>query len=583
MKPINERFCVLDIETSGLSARPESFCLCCIYGINKNKIFKKYFLSRQETINFLFSKENPFKYIFAHNGEFDFTILFDNIIKFDNSALFVGSTFIKAKKNNKHFCNSLPVLKSSVERLGESLGIKKMKLEDKFKKFKDGDKKIVVDSYDIEYCFRDCEIVHNYLTLIYERVGKIKFTIASCAMEIFMKKFLKRKLFYNPIYEMFRASYYGGRVECFRFGKIKPIYKYDINSLYPYVCTKMFFPDFSKLKNGVNLGLSYFLKYVLTSYEGCVNVCVEHDDNFVGVLPFRRKKEIIFPSGNWVGTYNFNELRYALSTGLIKITKVNYYVYAPKIFLKELSDYMLHFFKLKNESEGAEKLLNKFLLNALTGKFSQRDYGEKTYFETTKLLAKAINNLPSKTKFITHHFSEKRDDSMLEVFYDSNKRKNEWRIPVISSYITSEARITMLPFFLKYQKNLCYTDTDSLAMICPLSKKYIDNSILGMFKKEPATEIEIFGNKHYEEINKGKKTVHVKGVGRNFKIKKIEKGKYKGELGYHFKRMIRTREGLRQGKHAGMFLEVQKHIASDYTKRKILKNNKTNILKIKDK
>lgn len=580
MKDINN-FCVIDIETKGLSARPESFSLGCIYGNNGK--FKKYFTDRQEMVKFLFSNKNPFKYIFAHNGEFDFTILFDNIIlHLDNSALFVGSTFVKAKKDGKHFCNSLTILKSSVSELGKNLGIEKMDLADKFKNWKEGDGEIQITAYDIEYCFRDCEIIYHFLEKMFEKVGKIKFTVASCAMEIFTKQYLKRELKKNPLNELFRESYYGGRVECFRFGLIKPIYKYDVNSIYPFVCTRMVFPDFNKIKKGKNNGLLYFSNYIIKNYEGCANVTIEHKENFVGVLPFRRKFEIIFPYGVFTATYNFNELRYALSTGLIRIKKVNYYVYASRIQFTELRQYMLDFYRLKNETTGAEKLLNKFLMNALSGKFGQKDYGQKTYFKTTAEAFEFRDTLSDKTKVIFHHFSEDREDLMVEVFHDRKSKKVNWNIPTISSYITSEARILMLPHFLKNEKTICYTDTDSLVLTRPLDKKYISETILGFFKKEDDTEIDIIGNKHYKSVVAGKKVTHIKGVGRNYKVKKIKEGIHKGKKGFHFNRMIRTKEGLSQNKHAGMFLEVTKHMANDYTKR-IVKNNKTVTLKINNK
>ena len=130
-----KNFCVIDIETKGLSARPESFVFGCLFSKDENgQEYKKVFMTRVEMVNFLLSNKNPYKYIFAHNGEFDFTCLFDNIIlNLDRSALFVGSTFIQAKKDKKIFCNSLPVLKSSVKELGKNLGLEKMELDNKFK------------------------------------------------------------------------------------------------------------------------------------------------------------------------------------------------------------------------------------------------------------------------------------------------------------------------------------------------------------------------------------------------------------------------------------------------------------------
>lgn len=556
-------FAVLDVETLGLSARPESFVFGCIYSEN----FKKVFHDRKEMVNFLLSRENPFKNIFAHNAEFDYTCLFDNILQnLDNSALFVGSTFVKAKSCGVNFYNSLPILKASVEQLGKASGKHKLVLDDKFKTAKKGDK-IEVNEKDIEYCYMDCEIVYDYLMQMFEKTGKIKPTVASCAMEIFLKNYLQRKFIPNRFNDIFRNSYYGGRVECFRFGNINPCYKYDVNSLYPFVCCNMFFPDFNKLRKQKKMSIQQFL-FELKNKEGCAEIEVEHKKNFVGVLPLRTKTEIIYPVGTFTAYWNFNEFRNAYETGLIKIKRVLNVFSAPRMEFKELGEYMKTYFKAKNETEGAEKLLNKFLLNALTGKFAQKEHGEKHYFRS---IEEYMNTELAYTKFKKqiHHFSEEREDIFVEVFKDGimKKTKSRWNIPGISSYITSQARIHMLNFYLMYQDNLCYTDTDSLVLTCPLDSKYIDNEKLGFFKKESDERINIVGNKRYHSFIKRKKFSYIKGVSKKYRVD------YKGR--YVFKKMIRTKEAINRNLNTGEFIEVKKQLTDSYTKRKILKNGKT--------
>src|ERR1035437_3942281 len=404
---IKRNYCVIDIETKGLSARPESFSLACVYGWSKEgRLIKKHFLTVESVKKYIFF-QNDFKYFFAHNAEYDFTGIFDNIIlHLDNAALFVGSMFIKAKCEGVTFMNSLAILKTSVSELGKQSGDYKLNLDDKFKNWKQGDSEIKINTNDLEYCYKDCSIVYDYLEKVFEYTEKLKPTIASCAMEIFQKKYLKRNLF-SKHGEQFRDSYYGGRVECFKFGKIDACYKYDVNSLYPFVCTDMYFPDFSKMKRGKS---KEKFKNILTLQEGCALVKVRHKKNFVGVLPYRKDGEIIYPFGEWVAWYNFNELRKAVSTGLVEILSVKEYVYAPKIYFTELADYMKFFYEKKNNSFGAEKMLNKFLLNALTGKFAQKEHGRKIYFKNIHDATQYLNGLKSIPKFTPLHFSEDRED-----------------------------------------------------------------------------------------------------------------------------------------------------------------------------
>lgn len=565
---MKRNFCVIDTETTGLSARPESFVFGCLYGVNeKGKLIREVFHDR-EAMNRYMLYQKDFKYIFAHNAEYDFTCLFDNIIlNLDNASLFVGSMFIKAKSNGKNFMNSLAILKSSAKSLGEHSGKQKLLLDDKFKNAKTGDK-IIVTAQDIEYCYRDCEIIYDYLCIIFDHVEKLKPTIASCAMEIFLKKFLKRKFYPNKYNEKFRHSYYGGRVECFRFGKINPCYKYDVNSLYPYVCTNMVFPDFNKLKKG-NKTLSHFKKFILNSYEGCAKVTVKHKKNFVGVLPFRRETEIIYPYGTYTAYWNFNELRKAISTGLVEVEKLHEYFYAPKMYFNELAEYMRYFFEKKSTTVGAESLINKFLLNALTGKFAQKAHGEKRYFTDPTEAGRFINDLPKGTIYKTHDFGEHRFDLFVEVFRQfENSKRSRWNVAGISSYITSQARIFMLDFYLKYQNNVCYTDTDSLVLTKPI--KELTGNKLGQFKKEKDEQIDIIGNKHYYTKIGRKKYKMIKGVQKNHTKKK---GKFV------FKKMIRTKESIRRDIDAGCFVTVEKHLSNDYTKRTVIKN-KTLTLKL---
>lgn len=559
-----QNFCVIDTETLGLSARPESFVLGCVYG--NDGLFKKHFLDREEMVKWIFNQDE-FKYVFAHNAEYDFTCLFDNIFQnLDREALFVGSMFIKAKKDRIVFMNSLAILKTSVLELGKYYGIEKLQLDDKFKNAKPGDK-IVVNSEDIKYCHRDCEIIYDYLKRVFEFTGKMKPTIASCAMEIFTKNYLVRELEINPFHAKFRESYYGGRVECFKFGKIKDIYKYDINSLYPYVCTDMYFPDFNKMKRGKIVNVNKFISHDLTLYEGCALVDITHKEDFIGILPYRTKTEIIYPCGTFSGWYNFNELRSAVSTGLVKILKVKEFYYAPKIFFTELRDYMKFFYEKKNTTEGSEKLIFKFILNALTGKFAQREHGKKVYCKTMEEAVRYVANkqIP-KDKYRYIHFSSDREDCFIEYFKTDREIKrsfSKWNIPTISSYITSQARITMIPFFLKYKEHLVYTDTDSLVLTCPIDEKYVGSG-LGKFKKEKEDEINVIGNKHYYSKAGEQEFKYIKGVHKNHTTKD---GKF------YFNRMIRSKEGLRRvDELTGVFIEVEKTLSENYTKRTKHKN-----------
>lgn len=562
---MKENFCVIDTETWGLSARPESFAFGCLLSDSE----KLFFDDREKMVIFLLTQKK-YKYVFAHNAEYDYSVLFDNIIiNLDRASIFAGSLFIKAEKNGISFLNSLAVLKSSVKSLGEASGEYKLVLNDKFK---NGIKSKITDE-DIAYCFRDCEIIFNYLKKIYAMTGKVKSTIAGCAMKIFNSRFNDVKFKKNIFNEKFRKSYYGGRVECFFLGEVNPVYKYDVNSLYPYVCTKISFPDFSKIKKGTNLNVDFFVSQILENYEGCGFFKLYHIKKHSGLLPVKNEEEIIYPCGFIEGNYNFNEIRNGIKKGILKIISVEEYFYAPIFFYEGLKNYMNFFYELKNTTIGAEKLIYKFLLNSLTGKFGERDFTEKIYFENMNdcFLYIKENNL-SKNEYQIIHFNEEREDVFLEVKKEK-KYKPNWNIVGISSYITSYARIVMNEYYLANEKNIIYTDTDSIFLRKPLDKKFIGKN-LGEMKKEDEDKVVIKGNKYYTSFIGEKKFEYIKGIKKEHDFKD---GKFS------FKKMIRTKESLRlQNVKAGEFITVQKVLKKHYTKRIVHKDGTTEIIEKKN-
>ncbi len=551
---MNTNYCVIDIETRGLDATAKAFVFGCLVSNRERKVF----YSRKEMAAYLLNKN--YDYVFAHNSEFDYTCLFGNLYKFDNSCIFVGSRFMAAKNNGVTFYNSLCLFPMSVEYLGNSFGMKKGNLNKKFKK---GTGNINVTNEDIEYCYRDCDIIMHYLDLIFKETGKIKPTIASSAMHIFVTKFWKPKNYRydSDIMQKFRNSYYGGRVECFKFGKFSNINKYDINSLYPYSCSG-YFPNPFHLKQG-NVK-SFARIFNNESYEGCALVTVIHKKNYVGCLPLLKASELIYPVGSWSAWYNFNELRNAIKTGLVTIKDCKEFYYSPRFKFFELIKYMHHYFEKKNVSKGAEREIYKLLLNSLYGKFGQKNYGKQIYFKDYKDAYQYIKD--NKTQNIEiQYFSEARKDCYLVV--RGRENNVSWHLPLISSYICSAARITMLNYYLKYSKYLLYTDTDSLITSKPIHKKYIKND-LGFFKQEHYAGDSVFirGNKNYSYTSKNKTVTVIRGVPKkNATLNK--------DGSYTYKKMIRTKEAIRRKLEAGKFVNVIKRDIKKYTKRILINND----------
>lgn len=598
LNKLRKKFFVFDCETYSKNARPEGFAFCCMTGYNYRKVFHTIKDFQDE----IFSGAFKNKYIFCHWAEFDLNVIFGNIKKgLDRQAVFNGSNFIIAQKDNVLFADSLNIYKTSVSKIGEIIGVKKKEMNTRFgknKKFKYGEK-------EIDYCYTDCEIVWQALEKIFIMVQSVRPTLASLSMLYYRRFYMPFHFGYNELSMKFFDSYYGGRVEAFKIGETISS-KYDINSMYPYTMTYAKFPNpkFVRVSDATDIkGFMTDLKY----YEGHATLKVRHKKVNFGFLPVKKDGKLIFPVGEFSGTWCFPEIRFALKEKIIEILEVkevliSYPMESPfKKFAKEVYDKRL-------KADGIEKNNLKLILNSLYGKFGQREKFKEIYFDEIPFGFMELldqENIPYELKM----FNKERVDCYLHIFapVKINKDYTEVKIdskgfetkihsiPVFCSYITSLARVYLLENILKYRRNLVtYTDTDCICLEREVN--IVDSLELGAFKKEKDFLIEIRGNKNYtEKINTGEINVKIKGIpkksvkfDRNKIIKYISSIESKtkreelfkrlenGEITvYNFDSIVKTKRSLRQQKNAGVWEKQIKVISDEYTKRKKGKNGKT--------
>lgn len=579
---IRKKFFVFDCETFTRDARPEGFGVCCMYGLNYKKVFHTIEAFKEEVFSGAFRN----KYIFCHWGEFDLNVIFGNIKKgLDREAIFNGSRFIIASKDKVMFADSTNIYPGTkVKQLGEILGIEKLEMDDRFGK----GKRFAVSEKEIEYCYRDCEIVWLALEKIFTTVQSVRPTLASLSLLYYQRFYMPFNFAYNKLSIRFFDSYYGGRVEAFHIGQTNS-HKYDINSMYPYVMSYATFPNpkFVTVSQSKDVkSLMYDLKY----YEGQATIKVKHKKNTFGFLPVKKDSKLIFPNGTFSGTWCFPEIRLALKHKAIEILEVtevlcSYPMESPfKKFSTEL-------YQKRLSATGIEKTNLKLILNSLYGKWGQREKFKEIYFE--KMPLDFIDLLQeNKIPYEIKTFNKDREDCYLHVFSpiktnadytkitidpDGFKTKIH-SIPVFSSYITSYARCYLQENILKYKKySLTYTDTDCIAAEKEIPLK--DSMELGEFKKEKEMLMAIYGNKNYEEMKDGKIHRKIKGIPKTatnlantFSIKtKIQNI----NDSYEYSSMVKTKRAIRQDKTAGIWELTTKALTNNYTKRKVLKNGRT--------
>lgn len=564
-KKSNKFFITIDVETNGLSPRPENFVIGCAYSdnfcyfFNSTERFKDFLINDDKTANSI---------IYAHNAEYDLSTIFGNIYEnLDRQAIFNGK-FIVAKRNGRVFADSLNLLPTSLGNIAYSIG--EVKRKELVNRFKFGNMTFDECSYnECLYNFDDCRILHKALKLFFKENNCQKLTIASTALHYFRKNFLHKTIQVNEeIDNYFFESYYGGRVEAFQLGKTKS-YKYDVNSLYPYVMRETQFPSPKHLQKKENISLSYF-KFLLKWYEGCAKVKVKHKDTYFGYLPYRQKGKLCFPVGEFSGTWNFNELRFALKEKIIEIIDIEYVIYSTVTIESPFKEYVNNLYEKRlNTKDEFQKMVYKLLLNSLYGKFGQKTANDFIYFSDLTECNLYINE-KNLIDYEIHILNEKQN-CFLEI-----KKAGETMahtVALFASYITSSARLVLLRNLVAIgsHNTITYCDTDSIFCETLLS---MDFKELGQFKLEREIVTEIRGLKNYTQELKGEIFDKIKGVSKNC-VRNLE-----GE--YIHERYIKTRESFRLHLETGSKNFKKKKLSGLYDKRQIIDNRFTKPLIINE-
>lgn len=545
-RPVKDQFFVLDIETKGRDATPENFAFCCMHGSGGSS----FFYSPDEIKKELQHRKYRGKFIFAHFAEFDFSGIYGNIYETDPAAIFSGSQLITFTNGNCKFGDSMNLLKSSVAKVGDALGLPKLESQEIFQQLQAG----IITDQAREYCERDCMIVYRALLEIFETVGRVRLTIASAALSYFRQDYQHKDIWFDrEKSDKFFQSYYGGRVEAFKLGPTFS-HKYDVNSLYPFVMKETHFPDPGNLKEYQG-ETDYFVKFILgkPQFEGMASVTIRHAKTEFPALPYRQSGKLIFPTGEFTGAWNFNELRNALKSGHVEILEFHGAYYSRGI-KSPFSNYIDTVYNLRLENSGNfRELVYKYLLNSLYGKWGQRKKYKRIYFK--ELPVEKIRELKNEgQEFKIINFGKKRKDGYLEIAEIKPPRHG---IAVFASYIASAARVHLHQLLTRYSSNsITYCDTDCICVEIP---GIPTGSSLGDLKLEKEKLTMIRGAKDYTQIRPD--------GSEDEKIKGIPKKATKQDGIYTFDQFTKTGTSIRTGRQAGTWIKATKQPTGNYTKR----------------
>ncbi|RLF07872.1 MAG: hypothetical protein DRJ64_02130 [Thermoprotei archaeon] len=518
------RLFFIDTETYGIKGESADLeyhklrlGVCCCVRYEKGKWREKWLTFRDNDTLFDFiennvhSKERAF--IFAHNFHFDWAVIdgFNqlkkrgwNITKWIiDSQVFI----IKARKDNRSlvFLDSGNIIKTKLEKLGEVLGIEKLKV--------DFD---TVDDKELEiYCKRDVEILKEFILKWIEFIkihdlGSFKLTLASQSFTAFRHRFMKHEIFVHArddVIALERMSYRGGRSEAFFIGEIKgkKFYLLDVNSMYPYVMKEKKYPiKLISVLDDVSIDK---LRLILKHYLCVAHVRVKIDEPAIGV----KRDKLIFPVGEFDCVLTTDELKYLLKTNsILKVYRVA--IYEGEYIFRDYVDYFYNL-KRKYKEEGNKVFyqITKLFLNSLYGKFGQRNESFKV-----------VGEYDGDYNFAIKYYDSEEKKWYYDVYLDGKIYRKEGYYEAFDSFVAVASHVTAYArmYLWRLMKiagldNVYYVDTDSLLVNeegFKRLKDYINDYELGKLKLEFETDyICIRGVKDYNFKFKNR----IKGIKEN--------------------------------------------------------------------
>lgn len=443
-------------------------------------------------------------WVIAHNLSFDFKVVegFRYLRRLGFKCKFFHSsgatTLIKVTQRGKSimFVDSLNWFKESVEKLGQRLGIPKLKIDFE-----------TADDFELSiYCKRDVEILveifeHLVRFLQANRISRLCYTIGSTAMAAFLFRHYNTPIYIHnneQALQLERASYKGGRTECFYIGGLSdgPFYVVDVNSLYPFVMRNHNYPvKYAKIAHNVSRS---DLGVYLQSMASVATVTLTTDSPLYAV----RGERTTFPTGTFTTTITTPDLLTALAGGHIsRVSTAVFYESAP-IF----KSYVDRFYGIRQEFARAENPVFehfcKILLNSLYGKFGQKAD------DWCKIGDAPLE--PDRVEDIIDADSGRRRKLRYllgEVFECVGSGESYNSFPAIAAHVTAYARAYLWHLIVTAgRENVYYCDTDSLFVnsrgLDNLSD-YLDDNELGKLKIEYQTStLSIKGLKDYETQDK---------------------------------------------------------------------------------
>lgn len=461
-----------------------------------NSIEKNSAAILEDMINYI--TENCKHYtIFAHNlGKFDGILMMSSIFNvLGPHSIIIGkdNSIITMSFKGIKLLDSLRIFPMSLKQLAIQFDVQTKKGEFDHKKVTiDNVTSDEIKTEVMQYLEGDISSLHECMIKASNDIfNKYNFNISdvystsSLAMKHFRTNYLDGEgipLVPRHMTDVISEAYYGGISQVYKTHGYNLKY-YDINSLYPWAMTQDMPYEYIGINK--NLKLKDCFGFVYAS------IYIPKDLNYKP-LPMRMDDSLATPSGNIIGVYFSEELKYAESLGC-QITVHKAYQYTRKVIFKQ---YVEDIYAQKAVAVGADRVFIKLLLNGLYGFFARTDEKYIAVFlplddalreaqiypayniilmdnDESALLIREVQPSKELCESTGHKYSD---------YFDINNRSRSKSNRAIAAAITGYSRIKIHQF-----KDICgdvyYSDTDSIVTGNSLDDKYVNNE-LGMMKDE---------------------------------------------------------------------------------------------------
>ena len=357
-----------------------------------------------------------------------------------------------------HFFDSLKLLPFSVDKIAIDFKLPILKEHIDYDDY-------TIDDTRLEYVFHDVRIVAMALKII-KAEGMEYMTTASCAYKSYAKMNGDDYMKYNfPILSKeflteWRKAYRGGRsqVNPYYQGKIlHNIYRYDINSMYPWVMMTQELPFGDPIKCDEPGQYKFELYHLRITFE-------LKPDNLPSLL---KKGGLIegFDSSYYIDSDDMEEIwisniDYELLQRHYRILYVEFLdIYGFYTSDELFKSYVNLWYGRKQVDKGAQRIVDKLMLNSLYGKFGSNIEG---YHKIPKL----------------------DEDDSLEFENSDIEDMKPYYLPIaiaVTSYAHKRLDDGIMDAGIE---NFIYCDTDSIHTLKPMADCFVDQKKLGYYKLE---------------------------------------------------------------------------------------------------